>query len=74
MVVLTPDSCTPFSPSSKDMLIDFALEQENIEKIARECCNQKLQPPLAPREMDRLSGAFWAELPESYSRTDKEGI
>ena len=21
--------------------------------------------------MDRLSGAFWAELPETYSRTDK---
>ena len=45
-----------------------------MEKITSECCNQKLQPPLAPREMDRLSGAFWAELPESYSRTDKEGI
>ena len=34
----------------------------------------KSQPPLAPRGMDRLSGAFWAELPETYSGTDKEGI
>ena len=74
MVVLTPDSCSPFSPYSKDMLIDFASEQENIEKITRECCNKKSQPPLTPRGMDRLSGAFWAELPETYSRTDKEGI
>ena len=47
-----------------DMLIDFASEQENIEKITRECCNQKSQPPLAPGGMDRLSGAFWTELPE----------
>ena len=76
MVVLTPDSCSPFSPYSKDMLIDFASEQENIGKITRECCNKnkKSQPPLTPRGMDRLSGALRAELPETYSRTDKEGI
>ena len=53
------------------MLIDFASEKENIEKISRECYNKKSQPPLVPRGIDRLSGAFWAELPEAYSR--KEG-
>ena len=75
MMVLNPYSCTPFPSHSKDMLIDFASEKENNEKISRECCSNKSQHPLAPRGMARLSGAFWTELPEALiSRTDKAGI